>query len=202
MLSGKKRPRPTATADGAKSAAKRSRTDEPTSTTATTKATAKAKKAKATEAPSSAGKGKGKGKGNTNPDAANNNGKRYILFAGNLPYDVTKEALMNHFKTEGEVKDCRLLTKRDGRPRGCAFVELEDDISLQRCLKLHHSWIEGEGGDRRQLNVEMSAGGGGKSFRRMKNIRKKNARVRQQAMRIRQKKAQREAQQAQAPAKA
>ena len=74
--------------------------------------------------------------------------KRYIVFVGNLPYDVTKNDLEDLFKNLGDIfvlfillADCfvvieyssiRLLTdKVTQKPRGIAFVELIDSVNLE-----------------------------------------------------------------------
>lgn len=119
------------------------------------------------------------------------------LTTGNKAFDVTAEMLAKHFaETCGETPQVRLLTKRaDPRAleglsnskkksiakgkardpsapvsRGCAFVEFSTPVALQKGLRFHHSMFHG-----RQINVELTAGGGGKSETRKKKIQAKNA---------------------------
>ena len=114
-----------------------------------------------------------------------------------MAFDVTAEMLAKHFaETCGETPQVRLLTKRaDPRAleglsnskrksiakgkardpsapvsRGCAFVEFSTPVALQKGLRFHHSMFHG-----RQINVELTAGGGGKSETRKKKIQAKNA---------------------------
>lgn len=54
--------------------------------------------------------------------------------------------------------------------KGCAFVEFSNAASLQKALRFHHTIFRG-----RQINVELTAGGGGKSERRKEKIKAKNA---------------------------
>jgi RNA recognition motif-containing protein len=55
---------------------------------------------------------------------------------GNLSFDVTREELIEAFSAAGRVVDAKVPTDREtGRPRGFAFVELEDDEAAQRCIE-------------------------------------------------------------------
>lgn len=127
----------------------------------------------------------------------NDAGIKYIVFVGNMSYDVTAEDLAKHMgDTCGETPKVRLLTKK-GDPsaleklsnskkksiakgkaqdpsapvsKGCAFVEFSNAASLQKALRFHHTTFRG-----RQINVELTAGGGGKSERRKEKIKAKNA---------------------------
>lgn len=64
----------------------------------------------------------------------------------------------------------------DPRPkpksRGIAFLELPTSAAMQQCLKLHHSTLQN-----RTINVELTAGGGGKSDTRKEKIKERNDRV-------------------------
>lgn len=126
-----------------------------------------------------------------------NPGTKYIVFVGNMSFDVTAEMLAQHMSsTCGETPSVRLLTKK-GDPaalaslsmskrksiakgkakdpsapvsRGCAFVEFSNASALQKALRFHHTMYQG-----RQINVELTAGGGGHSQRRKDKIKAKNA---------------------------
>lgn len=114
-----------------------------------------------------------------------------------MAYDVTADMLAQHFSaTCGETPQVRLLTKRadpsaldalsnskkksiaKGKARdpsapqskGCAFVEFSSPDALQKGLRFHHSQFHG-----RQINVELTAGGGGQSAQRKEKIKAKNA---------------------------
>lgn len=58
------------------------------------------------------------------------------------------------------------------KSRGIAFLELPSSAAMQACLKLHHSLLAG-----RRINVELTAGGGGKSEGRVEKIKARNERV-------------------------
>lgn len=123
-------------------------------------------------------------------------GNKFILFIGNMAFTTTTETISKHFgQTCGEVPSVRLLTRKadpdalanlpaskqksiakgkaqdPSKPqsRGCAFVEFKSSEALRKALKFHHTMLEG-----RKINVELTAGGGGKSEKRMEKIKEKN----------------------------
>lgn len=49
---------------------------------------------------------------------------RYILFVGNIPYDVDTKTLKEHFAKVANVQDVRITLDKDNKPRGFAYVEL------------------------------------------------------------------------------
>ena len=58
---------------------------------------------------------------------------------GNLSYDVTREELLETFGAAGKVVDAKVPTDREtGRPRGFAFVEFDDEESVQKSIALLH----------------------------------------------------------------
>jgi len=101
---------------------------------------------------------------------------RFILFVGNLQYRTTKEQIAQHFKSCNPPPDIRLLTPKalpgktaTTKSKGCAFLEFSTHAALQQGLKLHHSEL-----DSRKINVELTAGGGGKSDKRLEKVRQRN----------------------------
>lgn len=49
------------------------------------------------------------------------------IYVGNLPYSTTEDELRDLFADFGTVHEARLMMDRDtGRPRGFAFVKMED----------------------------------------------------------------------------
>lgn len=102
--------------------------------------------------------------------------QRFILFVGNLKYTTPKNAIEEHFAACDPPPTIRLLTQKQQRAgatvaksKGCAFLEFTSKNSLQQALKLHHSTL-----DSRQINVELTAGGGGKSETRLSKLRERN----------------------------
>jgi len=73
----------------------------------------------------------------------------------------------------------RLLTPKVARPgatviaksksKGCAFLEFSTRHALQVALRLHQSELDG-----RRINVELTAGGGGKSDARLAKVKARN----------------------------
>ncbi|KAI8362762.1 hypothetical protein BD560DRAFT_404024 [Blakeslea trispora] len=102
---------------------------------------------------------------------------RYIIFVGNLPYTTTKEELEKHFESAGTIKSVRLLTdKATGKPKGFAFMEFENSKDLNKALAFHHTFFK-----KRQINVELTAGGGGsKSDARKEKLKTKNERLQEE----------------------
>ena len=118
--------------------------------------------------------------------------KRYIAFVGNLPHlDPTKlqETLQSHFPTA--PISIRIPTSREpsksaktkasattkasesaNQTKGYAFLEFDSSSAMEKALRCHHTLIGG-----RKINVELTAGGGGKSKERMEKIKERNERL-------------------------
>ncbi|PFH59605.1 hypothetical protein XA68_12092 [Ophiocordyceps unilateralis] len=99
---------------------------------------------------------------------------RHIVFVGNLPYSATQESVWAHFAALKPVS-VRCLTRRDNSAecRGVAFVEFAHAASQRACLdRFHHSVFDG-----RRINVELTAGGGGKTQHRKDKISAKNKKL-------------------------
>lgn len=57
---------------------------------------------------------------------------RYIVFVGNLPFDIEIDGIKNHFNKAGPVKDVRIqLDRVTNKPRGFAFVEFNNEEEYQ-----------------------------------------------------------------------
>nr|VWO94265.1 Glucanase (EC [Ganoderma boninense] len=106
--------------------------------------------------------------------------QKFILFvavwAGNLKYITTKEAVAQHFSQCDPPPTVRLMTpkpshalKPTAKSKGFAFVEFSHQGALQQGLKLHQSELEG-----RKINVELTAGGGGNSENRLEKVKQRN----------------------------
>lgn len=90
----------------------------------------------------------------------------YIVFIGQLPYDITEEDLRNHLYSENimNIKSIRMINNKETKEfKGMAFVELNDSYELQKTLFLHHTFING-----RRINVEKTVGGRNKQDRYQK----------------------------------
>ncbi|CDR44958.1 CYFA0S16e00474g1_1 [Cyberlindnera fabianii] len=127
------------------------------------------KEATTTEAP---GEGEPKKKRKTRRGkkgkGSSNGAPRFLLFVGNLPYDVSTTELVTHFAA-ASPDNIRLRTEK-----GIAFLEFDgsgSDIQKKMgvALKMHHSTLRG-----RKINVELTVGGGGNSKNRLEKIKAKN----------------------------
>lgn len=120
--------------------------------------------------------------------------QRFILFLGNLKYTTTLESIQAHFAACDPPPTIRLLAPKPAankpslRPaiksKGCAFLEFKHRNALQQGLKLHHSSLDG-----RQINVELTAGGGGKGEARLSKLKERNKELESQRQKQLQKKA-------------
>ncbi|XP_022130806.2 uncharacterized protein LOC111004204 [Pieris rapae] len=75
--------------------------------------------------------------------------KRYVVFVGNLPVDIEKETILQHFADLGDkIVDVRLPKQEEGKKSSIAYVELKDDHSYELALSKHHSML-----DNKRINV-------------------------------------------------
>ncbi|KAL7947803.1 hypothetical protein V8C42DRAFT_315650 [Trichoderma barbatum] len=104
---------------------------------------------------------------------------RNIVFVGNLPYSATAASITAHFATLKPIA-VRCLTKKEDPKacRGIAFVEFATSTHQRTCLdKFHHSMFEDGISPARKINIELTAGGGGKSQGRQEKIMEKNKKL-------------------------
>ncbi|XP_071862375.1 uncharacterized protein [Bombus fervidus] len=93
-----------------------------------------------------------KGKGKSANVEEDGKKKRYVLFVGNLPYNITNEELKKHFLTKvSQVVDIRIPRKDENTARGFAYVELANNTDYEKALSLNHSFVNG-----RRINVQYS----------------------------------------------
>jgi RNA recognition motif-containing protein len=87
-------------------------------------------------------------------------GKR--IYVGNIPFSATNEMLSEVFAQHGEVTGVDVIMDRDsGRPRGFAFVEMEDPGAATAAIEA----LDGSDLDGRNLRVSPAQerrGGGGR----------------------------------------
>jgi len=85
-------------------------------------------------------------------------GKR--LYIGNIPFSATEEELRELFARHGTVTGVDLITDREtGRPRGFAFVEMEDSAAADAAIES----VDGSdlGGRNIRVNEAQERRGGG-----------------------------------------
>ncbi|KAL1513280.1 hypothetical protein ABEB36_002706 [Hypothenemus hampei] len=99
--------------------------------------------------------------------------KRFVLFVGNIAYDTQKDDLAQHFSKIGEIIDIRIPTDKLGnKPRGFAYIEVNNEVAYEKCLSMHHSSLKG-----RRINVLYTQGGKKKGDNRKKEIKVKNMKL-------------------------
>jgi cold-inducible RNA-binding protein len=85
-------------------------------------------------------------------------GKR--LYIGNIPFSVTEDELRDAFAQHGTVTGVDVITDREtGRPRGFAFVEMEDPVAADAAITA----LDGTdfGGRNLKVNEAQERRGGG-----------------------------------------
>lgn len=98
-------------------------------------------------------------------------GPRFILFVGNLPFDIKQEELEIHFKN---AKPDRFRIRKE---KGIAFMEFDSDSKeiqskMDHALGMHHLELR-----KRKINVELTVGGGGNSENRTAKLKEKNEKL-------------------------
>ncbi|KAI5464285.1 hypothetical protein BGZ63DRAFT_401249 [Mariannaea sp. PMI_226] len=114
-------------------------------------------------------------------DADTSSGKadRHIVFVGNLPFSATADTIKAHFASLSPASVRCMSDPNSDKPcRGIAFVEFSKVWHMRTCLdKFHHSMFNDGVSPPRRINVELTAGGGGKTKNRQEKIREKNRKL-------------------------
>ncbi|KAM6524016.1 hypothetical protein FSOLCH5_004623 [Fusarium solani] len=110
---------------------------------------------------------------------ADSKADRHIVFVGNLPFTATADTIQAHFASLSPIHVRCMSDPADSKPcRGFAFVEFAKVWHMRTCLdKFHHSMFEDGVSPARRINVELTAGGGGKTKRRQEKIQEKNRKL-------------------------
>ncbi|KAF9383720.1 hypothetical protein CPB97_006233 [Podila verticillata] len=110
--------------------------------------------------------------------------QKFIVFVGNLPFNITKEQLQKHFESCTNITSIRVQTdKVTGKGKGFAFLELGTAEAMQKALYFNKTLIK-----ERPINVELTAGGGGnKSASRKKKIADKNEALNEERRKVHEK---------------
>jgi RNA recognition motif-containing protein len=90
------------------------------------------------------------------------------IYVGNLPFSTTESELRSLFERHGAVASVNVIMDREtGRPRGFAFVEMEDANSAATAIRaLDGSQLEGRSIRVNEAQDRREGGGGGGGFRR------------------------------------
>lgn len=82
---------------------------------------------------------------------ANSGPEPNTIFISNLPYSIKTEEIRQAFCDTGEIREIRVPCRSDGVAKGIAYIEYEDEASVQRALKKHLHAIHG-----RSMSVKRS----------------------------------------------
>ena len=81
------------------------------------------------------------------------------VFVGNISFGSSKQSLEDVFQDCGKIKDIRIPLRDDGKPRGFAHIEFEEQSSVDKALKKNGTELDG-----RNLKVDVAgnnrSGGG------------------------------------------
>jgi len=77
---------------------------------------------------------------------------KQTVFVTNLPFEITKEELVEIFAKAGSVKEVRIVTNRSGKPKGYAYIEYLDEHSASNAVLQ----LDGQMIKERQVNVAIS----------------------------------------------
>ena len=84
------------------------------------------------------------------------------LYVGNMNFRTTEESLEQLFSNYGEVQEVAVITDRDtGRPRGFAFVTMDDEGGKQAIEEVNGTEFEGRTLTVNEAKPRENRGGGG-----------------------------------------
>lgn len=84
------------------------------------------------------------------------------IYVGNLSFKTTEQALESLFSNYGEVQEVAMVNDRDtGRPRGFAFVTMDDEGAKQAIEALNGNEFEGRTLNINEARPRENRGGGG-----------------------------------------
>lgn len=84
------------------------------------------------------------------------------LYVGNMSFSTTQDSLESLFSNYGEVQEVALITDREtGRPRGFAFITMEDNGAKEAIEALNGSEFEGRSLVVNEAKPRENRGGGG-----------------------------------------
>ncbi len=88
------------------------------------------------------------------------------IYVGNMSFDSTQESLESLFTNYGEVQEVAVITDREtGRPRGFAFVTMDDNGGKKAIEALNESEFEGRNlvvNEAKPREPRSGGGGGGR----------------------------------------
>ena len=87
------------------------------------------------------------------------------IYVGNLSFDTTQQTLEDAFGAYGNVSEVAVITDREtGRPRGFAFVTMDDEGGAKALDELNGKELEGRTLTVNEAKPRESRGGGGGGY--------------------------------------
>lgn len=84
------------------------------------------------------------------------------IYVGNMAFSTTQEGLEGLFSNYGQIQEVAVITDRDtGRPRGFAFVTMDDEGGKQAIEALNGQEFEGRTLTVNEAKPRENRGGGG-----------------------------------------
>jgi RNA recognition motif-containing protein len=84
------------------------------------------------------------------------------IYVGNLNFKTTEESLQALFSNYGEVQEVAIINDREtGRPRGFAFITMDDEGGKQAIEALNGNEFEGRTLNINEARPRENRGGGG-----------------------------------------
>ena len=85
------------------------------------------------------------------------------MYVGNMPFSMDEEQLRSLFSEFGELDSVNVITDREtGRPRGFAFVEMQDEDAKQAMAALHDKEVDGRRLKVNEAQPRQNRGGDGR----------------------------------------
>jgi RNA recognition motif-containing protein len=84
------------------------------------------------------------------------------IYVGNLSFNTTSDAIQDAFSQFGEVSEVAVITDREtGRPRGFAFVTMDDAGAAKAIESLNGQELDGRTLNVNEAKAREDRGGGG-----------------------------------------
>lgn len=84
------------------------------------------------------------------------------IYVGNMPFSMDEDQLRTIFGEFGDITSANVIMDRDtGRPRGFAFIEMQDDDARKAIAELNEKEFGGRKLNINEARPRQSGGGGG-----------------------------------------